>query len=134
MNFVTFTKAEEVKICMMDKQHEQMTHIINKIYSAFILKKNRTVQAQLKILVGHLRNHFDYEEGLMKQTKFQGYYSHKLEHDRFYKKIEAIWQSYVDKDPKLTLEELYNVKSWFYNHIEISDKKCGEHFAKSGIS
>lgn len=134
MDFVTFTHAEEIKICLMDEQHEQMTHIINKIYTAFILKKNRTVQSQLRILVGHLRNHFNYEEDLMKQTQFEGYYSHKLEHDRFYRKVESIWQSYVDKKPKLTLEELYNVKSWFFNHIEISDKKCGEHFAKKGIS
>ena len=117
----------------MDEQHEQMSHIINKIYTAFILKKVRTVQSQLKILVQHLRIHFDYEETLMKKTNFEGYYSHKLEHDRFYRKVEGIWQSYIEKKPTLTLEELQNVKSWFYNHIEISDKKCGEHFAKNGI-
>ncbi|KAF0151732.1 MAG: hemerythrin [Ignavibacteria bacterium] len=134
MVFVTFTEAEKVKNCLMDEQHKQMTHIINKIYTAFILKKNRTLQSQLRILVGHLRSHFDYEETLMQQTQFEGYYSHKLEHDRFYCKVEGIWQSYVDKNPKLTLEELYNVKSWFFNHIEINDKKCGEHFAKNGIS
>lgn len=134
MDFLTFTESETVKICLMDEQHEQMTHIINKLYSAFIFKKNRLVQTQLKILTSHLRIHFDYEEALMKETFFDGYYSHKLEHDRFYKKVEAIWQSYVKKDPTLTLEELYNLKSWFFNHIEISDRKCGEHFAKNGIT
>ena len=133
MDFLTFTTDEEVKICLMDEQHEQMTHIINKIYTAFILKKTRTVQAQVKVLVVLLRKHFDYEEGLMKQTRFDGYYSHKMEHDRFYRKVESILQSYIDKKPKLTLEELYNVKSWFYNHIEISDRKCGAHFARNGI-
>jgi hemerythrin-like metal-binding protein len=134
MDFLTFSKTEEIKICLMDEQHEQISHIINKIYSAFILKKNSMVLAQLKILVSHLRNHFDYEEELMKKTLFKGYYSHKLEHDRFFKKVEDILLSYVKKNPILTLEELYNVKSWFFNHIEISDKKCGEHFAKNGIT
>jgi hemerythrin len=134
MDFLTFTTAEEVKISLMNEQHEQMTHIINKIYTAFILKKNTTVQSQMKVLLNLLRKHFDYEEGLMKQTKFDGYFSHKQEHDRFYRKIEGILNSYIEKKPKLTLEELYNVKSWFFNHIEINDKKCGDHFAKNGIT
>ena len=133
MDFLTFTAEEEVKISLMDEQHEQMTHVINKIYTAFILKKNRTLQSQLKILLALLRKHFDYEEGLMKQTKFEGYYSHKLEHDRFYRKVEGVYSSYADKKPILTLEELYNVKSWFFNHIEIKDKICGGHFARNGI-
>ena len=133
MDFLTFTAEEVVKISLMDEQHEKMTHVINKMYTAFILKKSRTVQSQLKILLVQLRKHFDYEEGLMKQTKFEGYYSHKLEHDRFYRKVEGVYNSYVDKKPKLTLEELYNVKNWFYNHIEIKDKICGGHFARNGI-
>ncbi|OGU68586.1 MAG: hypothetical protein A2499_05675 [Stygiobacter sp. RIFOXYC12_FULL_38_8] len=133
MDFLTFTADEEVKISLMDEQHEQMTHVINKIYTAFILKKSRTVHSQLKILLALLRKHFDYEEGLMKQTKFEGYYSHKLEHDRFFRKVESIFSSYVAKKPILTLEGLEDVKNWFYNHIEIKDKICGGHFARNGI-
>jgi len=133
MEFITYTKAEIVNIKAMDEQHEQMTKIINKLYIAFNFKKNATVKVQLKILAEHLRSHFDYEEAMMKQTKFAGYISHKLEHDRFYKNILNILQSYIDNKPILTIEVFNNMKSWFFNHIEISDRKCGKHFEKSGI-
>jgi hemerythrin len=132
-DFVTFTEKERVNISLIDKHHEEMSHIISKIYKAFETKKSIAVKTQLGKLLEILKTHFDYEEDMMKKTKFSGYISHKLEHDRFYRKISTIAISFPKDESALTIEELNNIKSWFHNHIEISDKKCGDYFVAKGI-
>lgn len=129
MKFVTFTENEKINISSLDKEHVALADALNKIYSSFTLKKKRDLKTQIGSLLKLLRQHFDNEEKLMKETNFFGYYSHKLEHDRFYKKIDDFAMNKLT----LTSSEFENLRNWFYNHIEISDKKCGEHFVKMGI-
>ena len=132
-DFVTYTSNEKVQIRHIDKQHENMCQIINKIYNAREKNKYSVVGTQLRKFLDLLKLHFAYEEDLMKQTKFTGYITHKLEHDRVLKKIEAIAILYPKDASILTIEILDGLKNWFYNHLEISDRKCGEHFVAMGI-
>jgi hemerythrin len=133
VNFVTFNEDEKVNIVIMDDEHEETAKLINHIYSAFCKKNNKSIVSHLESLLKLLRKHFDYEERMMKETKFSGYISHKLEHDRVYNKLNAFFKSYLDGKPTLTLDDMNNMKSWFHNHIELSDKKCGSHFVAQGI-
>jgi hemerythrin len=130
MQFVTFSENEKIHIAKIDKQHDALAKLINSVYASFISNKRRMLETSLKALLDLLRIHFDAEEKLMLQTKYIGYYSHKLEHDRFFNKIN----DFICGKLPLTSTEVDNIKKWFYNHIEISDKKCGDHFVKQGLT
>lgn len=130
---VKFTHNEEINVPSLDKQHFKMSCLINNVNNGFEMKDNNKIEENLSELLKLLEQHFSLEEKLMKETKFPGYISHKLEHDRFYEKIRVISFNYRKNNSILTSELLSNIKNWFYNHIEISDKKCGEHFVALGI-
>lgn len=133
MAFITYSKKEKVNIKVMDKQHKEMTEIINSLYEYLIKKKAREIKSTLKSLSELLIVHFEYEELLMKQTKFQGYYSHKLEHDRFLAKTNKYIDSVLSGKTMLEEDFLLSAKNWFFNHLEINDKKCGAYFVEQGI-
>lgn len=132
-DFLIFKEEEKVNIELIDNQHLKMSSIINNIYQSIHIKNYEEVLSQFIQLLNLLKTHFEYEESLMKETKFSGYYSHKLEHDRFYRKVEAIVHNLKTTNSLLSNEELNSIKNWFHNHIEISDKKCGVHFVAMGI-
>jgi hemerythrin len=62
----------------------------------------------------------------MKENNFPGYYSHKLEHDRFYKQISDTAGSFINNEELLGMDELSGIRRWFFNHIEIKDRICGQ--------
>lgn len=135
MPFVDFTEEEKVNIAAIDKQHSDIADIINKVHSDFTAGKRATIIDHLKLLIEEIEKHFETEEGYMKQYHFPGYISHKLEHDRFYNQ----WVSRFDKiknDDKtmVDMEQIDGLKRWFFNHLQLSDKKVGEFLNSKGIT
>lgn len=133
MSFITFTEKDKVNIKLMDKQHKTMISIVNKIYKDLKAHKIEDILISFEKLIKLLKEHFEYEERLMKETEFEGYYSHKLEHDRMLKKTIDSFQSLKKDKTFLKEEHLVGIKNWFFNHLELSDKKCGAHFVKMGF-
>ncbi len=131
--FINFTRDEEINIPSIDKQHFNMSRLINKISDGVESKNQPEINRTLTALLNLLEKHFLLEEKLMKDTKFPGYISHKLEHDRFYEKIKNISSNYQKNNSILDSKLLIEIRNWFFNHIELSDKKCGEHFVAIGI-
>jgi len=68
-------------------------------------------------------HHFTCEEIFMQKIKFEGYYSHKLEHDRAIRKIKE----FLKKFDKISEIENFTIflKNWFTNHLELKDKNLG---------
>ena len=63
----------------------------------------------------------------MKKTNYLGFYSHKMEHERFLNKFFINFNS-----EKLNTRELINeyfllMFKWFINHLEINDRKLASH-------
>lgn len=128
------TAEEYVKVEAIDKQHENIAETINDIHDSYINQNSKAVQDLLAKLLEELEIHFETEEKLMKENRFQGYFSHKLEHDRFYNKILQTAEKIKLGTENLDEEKLNGIKKWFFNHIEINDKKCGEFLNSIGIS
>ncbi|MFA7229451.1 MAG: hemerythrin domain-containing protein, partial [Melioribacteraceae bacterium] len=81
------------------------------------------------VLITHFRN----EEKLMKENTFPGYYTHKLEHDRFYLQLTDLTNGFIEGARPFGTEQLTSIKQWFFNHIEINDRKCGNFLRDKGI-
>lgn len=133
MAFIDFTENEKVNIKLIDQQHKKMITIVNKIYRQKNSNNNQIILEYFEKLTQLLKEHFEYEERLMKTTKFEGYYSHKLEHDRFFNKTIKKFDMLKENKECLKEDDLAGIKNWFFNHLELSDKKCGAHFVKMGI-
>lgn len=121
-----------VDVKIIDEQHSQLADIINSFIDS---SYNHTkLHEDLLKLLELVEIHFITEEDLMKENKFDGYFSHKLEHDRFYKQLLQISDEKIKNNSVLTEETLQSLKRWFINHIELKDKKLGEFLNSIGLN
>jgi hemerythrin len=134
MSYLEFKDEELVGIQSIDHEHKKISDIINLIHGA-ILDGNKTlIILQFHEFLEALDTHFKNEERLMKETNFLGYISHKLEHDRFYNQMKDLVDNFTKGKSAIGLEQLKGVRRWFYNHIEINDRKCAKHLSEKGYS
>lgn len=134
MNFIEFTRDDLIGINSIDEQHQSMALLVNKLYDKIISADKKMIQNYLYKFLEVVEVHFETEENFMRSTKFPGYISHKLEHDRFYKQILTSIDRFSKGLETIGTEQLKGIKRWFFNHIELSDKKCGKYFIENGIS
>ena len=134
MNFMEFEKDHYVDVEIIDEQHKAIADQINLIYKSILVLDKKSVLIKLKSLLEKLEIHFETEERLMKETKFLGYFSHKLEHDRFYNQMLKKTEQYAIGIEQIGTEQLKGIRNWFFNHIELNDRKCSEHLSEHGIT
>ena len=134
MNFIEITKSELIGVNSIDEQHQSMAVLVNKLYDKIIAADKKMIKNYLYKLLEIVEVHFENEENLMRSTKFSGYISHKLEHDRFYKQMLTSTDRFCKGLETIEIEQLKGIRNWFFNHLELSDKKCGKHFIEKGIS
>lgn len=133
MAFIDFTESELVNVKDIDNQHLKMVNIINRIHSGIAKNSNYNYTSDLQVLIDEIEIHFETEERYMKENHFPGYYSHKLEHDRFFNQMVNNFEK-MKEDRSINIgEQLINFKRWFYNHLDLSDKKCGTFLNSKGI-
>ncbi|MEW5844507.1 MAG: bacteriohemerythrin [Bacteroidota bacterium] len=134
MKFMEMNSTDMVNVKQIDNQHIRLADDLNLIYdSVMACDKKKTFQL-MNQFIEHLEEHFATEEKMMKEHRFPGYISHKLEHDRFYNQILKTAEMYGKDKEAFGSEQLKRIKVWFFNHLEINDKKCGEYFVERGVS
>ncbi|MFA3782990.1 bacteriohemerythrin [Melioribacteraceae bacterium 4301-Me] len=133
MQFIKMTKNELVNVSSIDEQHKKFVDVINKLFDALQNNNKKEVITYLDMLIEDLETHFEHEETLMKTYNYPGYISHKLEHDRIYNKIVSASNKNKSGEEPLLLENLDLLKRWFFNHLDINDKKLGAHLIQKGI-
>jgi hemerythrin len=123
-----------VSVKSMDEQHKKLIDMLNEFYDNIAHRPNTE---NIAILLNSLRQyiivHFSLEERYMEQSKFPDYKEHKKQHDAFITKVEELEEKLNNGKMLLSLEVTTFLKDWLLKHIQISDKKYSEHFAKNGI-
>ncbi|MBM4171816.1 MAG: hypothetical protein FJ214_08120 [Ignavibacteria bacterium] len=125
MAFIDIKKTDLTHIQKIDAEHQQMALFINQLYSSAKKSDFHDTYNIFKNFLSATNEHFFTEETLMKENNYQGYFSHKLEHDRVIKKLKSIDEQFYANINVINAEELSNLKKWFFNHLELSDKKLG---------
>ena len=133
MSLIELTTEESVKVKIIDEQHENIANTVNDIHDSFKTQKTEEIKNLMTKLLEELEIHFETEENLMKENRFHGYITHKLEHDRFYNQILQSADKFKKNIESLDEEQLERIRRWFFNHIEINDKKCGTFLNSIGI-
>ncbi|MCX7903409.1 MAG: bacteriohemerythrin [Caloramator sp.] len=111
----------------IDQQHKHLIEIANRVYDAhknqFYVDKYDKIVEILKELKDYTIYHFDEEEKFMKEIGYEGYFMHKIEHQKFIEKIQAIDLEKIDEDQDKYLLDIFNfIADWLVNHILEEDK------------
>ncbi len=133
MSFINFSDAEKVFVSVIDNQHKTLVDTINKIHSSKMKNDKESIINNLNILIENIEAHFETEERLMKEFHYPGYISHKLEHDRFYNQIIISADKFNKGEIDFSDDQLDSLKRWFFNHLDLNDKKCGAFLRSKGI-
>lgn len=112
----------------IDEQHKELFRIAESAYSLlkseyFVDKYNRIIE-----IVEELRDytvfHFQEEEKYMMSIKYKKFFSHKMEHDNFIKKLNEVDLKAMDENQdKYIMELLEFVVNWISEHIFVTDFK-----------
>ena len=134
MNFIQWSDELIVNVPVIDQQHKNMAEILNALYQTLGSGNEMKAKLLMKDLVEDVKIHFETEEDLMKNNKYLNFFSHKLEHDRFVKKAEELNEQVQSGKLQVNLEMMKSFKNWFYNHIDINDKKMGDYLVLKGVA
>ncbi|WP_088226913.1 hemerythrin family protein [Desulfosporosinus sp. FKB] len=114
----------------IDEQHRHLFEIGNKIYDLlenylYVDKYDRIV-AIIRELKDYTKYHFQAEEDYMIELKYPRYFSQKVEHDDFIKKIEEIDLESLDRDQDKHIRGILTfVFDWVLEHILKKDMLIG---------
>ena len=112
---------------IIDEQHKHLFEIGNKIYDLlenYLLDdKYDKVVTIIQELGEYTKYHFKTEEDYMLQIRYPKYFSQKVEHDDFIKKIEEIDLKDLDQNQEKHIRDILTfVFQWVLEHILKKDK------------
>ncbi|MDF2545980.1 MAG: bacteriohemerythrin [Anaerosolibacter sp.] len=112
---------------MIDAQHKHLFEIGNSAYKLlrdeFCTDKYDKIVEIIEDLRQYTMFHFKSEEEYMKKINYRKYFSQKVEHDDFIRKVNAIDFDNVDENPEKYLEDILAfIFNWTLEHILQKDK------------
>lgn len=120
-----------VGIDEIDEQHKKLFAIANKAYELlnndlYVDKYDRIVSI-IEELKDYTVFHFTFEEEYMMKIKYKKFFTQKIQHESFMKKINEINLNEIDSNQDKSLLELLDfIINWISNHILIMDKQIGK--------
>lgn len=127
MDFIQWSKSVVLNVPILDEQHKNMVDLTNQLHGLLETKNKTQISKILKSILDEMEIHFETEDKLMKESKLPLFFSHKLEHERFYNKLNNIYYRVESGEKQLTLDNLKMIKIWFFNHIEFKDRSLADH-------
>jgi len=111
----------------IDEQHTELFRIADEAYTVlkdeFISDKFDNIVAIIGRLKEYAIKHFADEEAYMQSIRYKKFLSHKIEHDDFIEKLEALDFDQMDRNQTETLVSLLEFLSdWLVHHILEKDK------------
>lgn len=121
-----------VDIQEVDEQHKVLVDLLNQLHHAIMERKGKVVsRVILDQLADYTRTHFLLEESLMRVLHYPGLEIHKKQHEDLIVQIHELQRKLDEEDATITFELLHFLKMWLIQHINESDKRFGDFFAKS---
>ena len=127
-NVFAFTDEYRTGIEMVDLEHEQLFHIIDKA-NTLVESYNPefgydNVMELLNELKEYTEMHFHDEEEYMESIHYDGLAAQQNAHNAFIEKLGSINQLQLDEDPENYLHDLIDfLTKWLLQHILRMDKQ-----------
>jgi len=118
----------------IDNQHIKLVDLINRLYDAFINKKqSEEVILVLSELREYTKSHFRTEENYFLRFQYSDRENHIKEHKKFIDTINAFSDQIADDPGRFVFSIIKFLQDWILNHISISDKKYVPIFQENNV-
>lgn len=119
------TSKDRIGIEIIDNQHESIHKLAVELTNAFSENKTYDVKYIMGKIVEEMTIHFETEENFMKEHNcFE--ISHALEHQRYLEKTKNFYKAIKADKKNSETEFLQSFRLWFYNHLELNDRKLAK--------
>lgn len=122
------TKEYETGIDKIDKEHRRLFELADECYN--LLKNdvcnNKYEKAKeiINELKGYAKFHFNEEEKLMESVRHKQIFTHKLQHDYFIEKIDAIDRDDIESNQDQNIIDILTfIVAWIRQHILTKDSQ-----------
>ncbi len=121
---LVWTKEFSVGVRELDRHHQHLIDIFNKLYEAMTLGGDAKITAEvLKELDEYASYHFKAEMILFRKKKYPLAAAHNREHNKFREHLKML-RNLVRKDDEYAgLKTAEFLSSWLTNHILTADMK-----------
>ena len=134
MPILTWSEEYSINVAEIDEQHKRLLELVGELHAAVEARIDKDdLRKMLVNLAKFTRHHFETEEKLMKEHKFERIKKHHKEHRALHKHLEQL-VDVVSKGKYPTFYSDYDVSNdWFLNHVLKFDKKLGEYLNAKGV-
>lgn len=130
MALITWSKQFEVGHPEIDKQHQELIRIVNRLHDAMLARQGRdALGAVFKDLDAYTRMHFRTEEDLMARFGYGEAVSHKKIHDDLIGELKKLHADFDAGKLSVTMATMTFLQNWLTKHIAQVDKKLSSFLA-----
>ncbi len=129
----TWDDSFSVGIDEIDRQHQRLFYLVNKIFQLSEMGKTGDVlRKQLDGLISYTVTHFGLEELLFDTYDYQDSVEHKAKHQRLIAQVSDFRQRAEKED--VTKELMNFLLDWLKSHIKGTDTQYGSFFKENGFN
>ncbi|HAO20901.1 MAG TPA: hemerythrin [Desulfobacteraceae bacterium] len=135
MPLFEWKKEHSVGVYEMDRHHQKLFDILNRLHDAMKDGKGMQIIAGIvRELLDYTRYHFGEEEKLLEKIGYSGISEQKMAHQKFISQIEG-YKEQADKGMTAFLSSGVStlLTDWLRNHIGVMDKRYQSTMNTHGI-
>lgn len=118
----------------IDDDHKLLIETVARLHEAMRTGQGKdVVGSALDDLVRFTEEHFEREEGFMRQINYVDYLPHKAEHERLLKEVRDLQARFKAGSITITVSVSNFLADWLRNHIVGLDKKLARDIAKAAV-
>lgn len=129
-----WTEAYRVNVADLDQQHRELIDTINELDKALRLGEgNSALNPLLDKLVKYALDHFAEEESLMEKHGFLGLSTHRMQHEKFRRKVAALIDDHKAHKPGVPVTLMLFLRDWLKDHLLKADKLYSAYLNARGV-
>jgi len=133
-NLITWSDIYSVQVGSLDKQHQKLFDIVNRLHEAMGVGKGQAqVQAVLEELIAYTKTHFSAEEAILEKQGYPTLVSHKAEHKALLEKVQSYRKAFLEGKTGMSASLLQFLVDWLKQHIQQTDKKYSQYLNDHGV-
>jgi hemerythrin len=139
MALIEWNDSLRLGVAVVDRQHERLVAIINRLYEATIERRGADVISEIMDeLIIYTATHFSMEEKYFAQFEYPDAEEHKREHDALIEKVSAFADDFEKairgSKSALAAELLQFLQIWWRYHMMETDSKFVALFKARGLT
>ncbi len=120
---IIWSEGYSVGIKDIDKQHQVLIDLINKLYNLYLDKNYDEIKTVMREIKDYTIYHFSTEEKLFREKQYKLQREHIAMHEEFIGQLNELYTKYIDTPSIMTIRTMTFLQKWLTNHILKEDKK-----------